>query len=591
MLNKKRVWFGDLKSPLILTLAESRLLVKFVAVALGIGKEKVNLESNLQNDKEPRIVFLSFGNPKTEAKVVMGEGMGIVEAIDDATSLIRQSPLIELKKLSIFKLDLVQIVKTLENFHPQNSLSFPKNLYGLAFPQETGLAFLPEEILSHTLVGKKNQLRQPNLLKYLKKRGISPSFPQKLPLTGSQTLYQFQSTSLFSDGQVMIPLYGGRGIFGEKISKENLLQAAILGGRYLTNAVDAYGKFIYSYQPKTDKVTNEYNILRHAGTIYAMLELYEITRESELLEATKRAISYMVETFFCPYPLEIKPLSTLAINQQPLTCVVEDGYAKLGGNALAILALAKYTEVCKDSQYLPDITALGRWIQAVQRPNGSFGVHKQSYPDGKVSSFECRFYPGEAILAMTRLYPLDKNESWLDTASDAANDLINERDGNLPIEKLPHDHWLLYGLNELYRYRPQKIYLERTQQIASAIIESQNQASVIPLERGSFNQPPTSTTATATRSEGLLAAYELVKDYGEEELAQRILAAVRLAISFQLQAQFRRESAMYLPSPPRAVGGFHRHQLNFEVRIDYVQHNLSSILGLLKIESGLEHAS
>ena len=89
----------------------------------------------------------------------------------------------------------------------------------------------------------------------------------------------------------------------------------------------------------------------------------------------------------------------------------------------------------------------------------------------------------------------------------------------------------------------------------------------------------------------MLAAYELVKDYGEEELAQRILAAVRLAISFQLQAQFRRESAMYLPSPPRAVGGFHRHLTNFEVRIDYVQHNISSILGLLKIESGLERAS
>ena len=47
--------------------------------------------------------------------------------------------------------------------------------------------------------------------------------------------------------------------------------------------------------------------------------------------------------------------------------------------------------------------------------------------------------------------------------------------------------------------------------------------------------------------------------------------------------QFQPESVMYLLDPQEALGGFHNSLTNFEIRIDYVQHNVSSILCLAEI--------
>ena len=59
-------------------------------------------------------------------------------------------------------------------------------------------------------------------------------------------------------------------------------------------------------------------------------------------------------------------------------------------------------------------------------------------------------------------------------------------------------------------------------------------------------------------------------------------ALLRMA-SFQLRCQLTPVSSLYLPRPDLAVGGFRRSLTNWEVRIDYVQHNLSALLGLRAI--------
>ena len=61
------------------------------------------------------------------------------------------------------------------------------------------------------------------------------------------------------------------------------------------------------------------------------------------------------------------------------------------------------------------------------------------------------------------------------------------------------------------------------------------------------------------------------------------MAAIRLGVAFQLQTQFRPESVLYVSDPQRALGGFRRSLTNYEIRIDYVQHNISSLLGLYRI--------
>lgn len=84
MLIKEKVWFDNKINPLTLTKAEEELLVKFTRSALGINKETITLNESLLTDREPRIILLSFGDNKTSTKVVIGEGIGITEAIENA---------------------------------------------------------------------------------------------------------------------------------------------------------------------------------------------------------------------------------------------------------------------------------------------------------------------------------------------------------------------------------------------------------------------------------------------------------------------------------------------------------------------------
>jgi len=64
--------------------------------------------------------------------------------------------------------------------------------------------------------------------------------------------------------------------------------------------------------------------------------------------------------------------------------------------------------------------------------------------------------------------------------------------------------------------------------------------------------------------------------------------AIQLGIAFQLQTQFMPESVMYLDHPANALGGFHNNLTDYTVRIDYVQHNISALLGYYRILAGQE---
>lgn len=259
---------------------------------------------------------------------------------------------------------------------------------------------------------------------------------------------------------------------------------------------------------------------------------------------------------------------------------------KLGGNGLALVALARYTSATGDKAHVPLMRRLAAWIGAVQRADGSFISHKQSYPGAVIDAgFRSSYYPGEAMLGLVRLYEHDRQAQWLDVAERAASYLITVRDRGKEIDDLPHDHWLLMALNDLHRLRPQAVYPTHTWRLARAITASQVTKTDVPDWVGGYSLPPR-TTPGATRSEGLVAAFHLLSDHGTPE-QKRLLPAIRAAldrgIRCQLRFQLRAETAMYFPSPTQALGGFRGGTTSFDIRIDFVQHNLSSILGYRRI--------
>ncbi|MEM7356872.1 MAG: hypothetical protein AAF657_39020, partial [Acidobacteriota bacterium] len=513
-------------------------------------------------DRTPRMLFASLSDGTGPAQVLLGAGNGATAAIRQILDQVGEVP-----ATTWIKVDVVRDIVRRAEVDPEQPLDLPRSLYGLAFDGTLGLAFLPEELVAYTLVNSDHELQPPNIARQRRAFDAMERLVQGLGREAID-LFRFSTSSYFAEGDELLPLYRGHRRF-DQLSPELLLESALAGARYLIRATGEDGRFDYAYRPKTDESNDDYNILRHAGTLYSMLEVYEVAPEAELLAAAERALGYLRRA--------IRPC---AVGSVQAACVVEKDFVKLGGNALAIVALAKHAEVTGNGQHRALIDDLGAWILASQNEDGEFTLHKLHMERDRPESFVSQFYPGEALLALLR--GGGSAPRWLGGAARGAHWLIDVRDRTVPEARLNHDHWLLYALNELYRRQPNPLYLRHTRRITDAILERQNLRPTYPDWSGSTYRPPRSTP-TATRSEGLAAAYRLERDFGDPLAAQRILGGLLRGIRFQLRTQFRPESVLYLRDPQRALGGFRYSLTDYEIRIDYVQHNISALLALRRI--------
>jgi len=353
---------------------------------------------------------------------------------------------------------------------------------------------------------------------------------------------------------------------------DELTQSISLASSYFIRMTNDDGMITYEYDPFTNISSFEnYNILRHAGTIYAMMQTYNQTKDELLLKAAQRSITYLLD--------QIKPFNDTL-------CVVYNDAVKLGGSALALIALVEYTKVTGDEQYLSTMKSLSDYLILSQKPTGEF-ISKRYYSTEKISSFVSSYYPGEAVLALCRLYSLTKDTMYLDAATLAAQYLILDRDADVSIENLNHDHWLLMGLNELYRFQPNQIYLDHATKISLAIIRFQRNEYDRLAEKeswlGSYYTPPRSTP-TATRSEGLLASYQLFSAFSRNQtLINSIAYAINLSIHFQLQMQYTTETMKDQNHSSWGIGGFKESVTDPTIRNDYVQHNICAVIGFYQL--------
>jgi hypothetical protein len=554
---REDVWFEDVRSGIVLSGPDAEAVFRFIAREMAQARDvSAPLPDALQKDRSPRVVFLSAGDGDSPVRVAIGTGRGLAPALKAA--IFRLTGGTKLPPPSWLKLDVVQKVGRPTRVTPDTPLQITPSLQGIAFGRRPGVAFLPEQLVARQLVGGNRKLRVDAANRYLRHLAPKDTAHRLAPQSGRWTIRVFTATSFFHDGRQTLRLFRGHRFPG-RVAREEALESARAGGEYLRRSVGPDGRFAYLYRPKSNRTTSAYNLVRHAGTAYSMFDLYGTTRDPQLLEAAVRANNYLLR--------RVRPYK----GRKDVACVPERGRIKLGGVALALLALTKQIEVTGDRTHLPLARRLGRYIQSSQRSSGEF-ISSRYYPGGQTRPRASEYYPGEAVLALLRLYALDKQTTWLNTAERGARYLIEVRDRANLIE----DHWLLYALNELYRFRPRPMYLRHAMRIAQAIRGSQNRGTAQPDHLGSYHGRR--STPTATRTEGLMAAYRLALDHGSKNQARSIRDTIYLNVAFQLRTQFRPESVLYLRDLKRSLGGFHESLTSFDIRIDYVQHNISGLL-------------
>ncbi|MEK6620895.1 MAG: hypothetical protein AABZ13_00245, partial [Planctomycetota bacterium] len=140
---------------------------------------------------------------------------------------------------------------------------------------------------------------------------------------------------------------------------------------YLMKNTKADGMFEYriNLNPAIN-VKEKYNILRHAGAMYAMSMYYQLHPDDNMRSAVKRAGNYLRDEAIDTLPGKENMLAVLSKphdsqGDEPLQ-------AKLGGTGLGLVALLSLEDISPGSTPLADLRKLGQFLVSMQREDGSF---------------------------------------------------------------------------------------------------------------------------------------------------------------------------------------------------------------------------
>jgi len=351
----------------------------------------------------------------------------------------------------------------------------------------------------------------------------------------------------------------------QELSGARLIQSARAGGDYLLRIQKRDGDFNYYYDAAQDRFeSRRYNIVRHAGTALSLFDLFAATRDSRYLQSAQRAVRFLGTLFRRASPA------------QGSYVLDYDGKAKLGANGLALVALTRQMELDPRNGKRASAEALAKLVLALQHKDGSFQMRYKLRPDEQVLA-ESLYYPGEAMLGLIRLYGFNHDARLLNAARRGADYLINRQQ---KMNSLPADAWFMQALEGLYNIDHEKRYARHAISLAEAMIADQYTDDAPEGFVGGFGPGSPRSTPAASRAEGLVAAYRIAKSAGDGRAA-KIAAALMATARFQLAEQLTTDTTG-VRNPRRAAGGFREGLTSLKIRIDYVQHNISSLLGIAK---------
>lgn len=356
-----------------------------------------------------------------------------------------------------------------------------------------------------------------------------------------------------------------------------------LAGAYLARVCDSNGRF--EYVRNADPLVRpkpSYNILRHAGAMYALADYYRWSSDPLALAAMERAAGFMRSR--C-----IKPIEGVAGALAVWSGAAIDGdfgspRAKLGGAGLGLVGLASLESLRPNTVPRMEMEGIGRFILFLQREDGFFVKGFNPSKGGKDEDWQSLFYPGEAVLGLCMLSEIDGDKRWLNAALRGLRYLSVSRKGE---KTPPADHWALIATARLLTRHPETttgddkaLLLSHARQITEGILADQDATYSDPALRGAWDMDGR-TTPTAVRLEGLLAMMEVVPKE-DAALRQAIEGACARGIGFLLRSQVR--DGILVGGIPKSArrSGPGADPMAAEVRIDYVQHALSAFLAYAK---------
>lgn len=512
--------------------------------------EEINWELGVSPAGEAgNAVFFSVCDTLKRAHVYSGTGVSLEEAWETAAGKAEEA-IGENGCAPVWvKADIVYISEEItgEELHSELKSSRPGFFrYGMAFDSSYQTALLEAELNGVQVYEyEEGSVDLEALNRYLEESGRN----MLNALPEDYLIFQCLGWICDDDGQIYFLDsnqldYGRRKVdVVDKACVEDMLSHA---SAYLASHVNEDGTFDYGVYPQFDEKIEGYNMVRHAGSAWALLCRYRMSPNEELAGAIRKSIGYMTEQIV--YDDEGRAFLYDASEEE----------IKLGGCGLAVVALSEYVDVFQDGQYMDVCHALGDGILSLLDQETGEYVHVLNHDFSQKEEFRTEYYDGEATFALCRLYGLTGDGKWLEAAKSAVGHFI-EADYTQYC-----DQWVAYTMNEITKYET-----DNPEFYIFALLNAQkNMASIYQRD-----------TTYHTHLELLMATFELydrmvensaVEGFDEESFLKTIYArAERMRSGY-----FYPEYAMYMKNPQQIQNTFMVRQEGYRVRIDDVQHNI-----------------
>lgn len=512
------------------------------------------LSGEIEDGLPDSVVFISICNGEERAKVFTGTGADKETAWNDAYS--QAKAFVEENSYNCLwvKADLVGEAKTLntEEFSTELHHFRPEFFRkGISFDKEFNTALLEAELNGAKILDYDKECVNLTYLKtYLKKEGRTAisSLPDEY------VVFRCIGWLCDEDGKVFELIsddaeYGRRKV--DTVDKDYAAMLVENASAFLIDQVKDDGSFVYGIYPRFDNDINNYNIVRHASTLWSLVCQYRMTGNDKLVNVIDKAVDYMIDN--------------AVINADNSTAYLYEKKSdeiKLGGCGVAVVALTEYMDAFDSDKYKDVAVKLGNGILTMLNEETGEYYHVLNGDCSRKEQFRTVYYDGEATFALCRLYSLTGDEKWLNAAKSAVEHFI---DADYVQFK---DHWVAYSMNEITKYVDDDRYY------TFALRNAQENLNTIYYRDTTYH----------TYFELLMSTFELYDRMNERGIhvdylddgfdLNYFLKTVYKRADHMLNGYFYPEYAMYMANPNRVLDTFMVRHDGYRIRIDDVQHNV-----------------
>ena len=521
---------------------------------VGSGTRDNELSGEIEDGLPKGVVFISICNGDERARVFTGTGDTKQAAWDDAYG--KAHTFVEENSYNCLwvKADLMGEAKTMSTEEFSSELACFRHEFfrkGISFDKDFNTALLEAELNAGKILDYDEECVNTTYLRnYLSKAGRAPV----VTLPDEYVIFNCIGWICDEDSKVYDLIsddadYGRRKV--DLIDKDYAAELVKNASSFLIDQVNDDGSFVYGMYPRFDRDIDNYNIVRHASTLWSLVCQYRMTGNKELISVIDKAIDYMIDNAVIT-----------ADDSTAYLLEKKSDEIKLGGCGVAVVALTEYMDAFGSDKYADVAVKLGNGILTMLDKKTGEYYHVLNGDCSRKEQFRTVYYDGEATFALCRLYSLTGDEKWLDAAKAAVEHFIDADYVQLK------DHWVAYSMNEITKYVDDDRYY------TFALRNAQENLDRI------YNRD----TTYHTYFELLMSTFELYDRMIEKGIhvdyldngfdLEYFLKTIYKRADHMLNGYFYPEYAMYMANPNRVLNTFMVRHDGYRVRIDDVQHNV-----------------